>query len=144
MTGPNADDALRAGSRTEVELVVFIEDAFPRLRGAFLLRGFDVDEAEDLAQETLVRVVQKWSQVRASDSPIAWTFRTGHNLASSRLRRLRVARRHRDKFVTSSPPEPDTASALAVRAAVAISRTASGRRWCCGTSQGSRSNRPPR
>lgn len=94
----------------------FVRSLYPSLIGSFALQGFTVEEAEDLAQDTLVRVVRHWDQVAAADSPEGWAFRAASNLSRSWLRRLRLARRR-----TPPPPdpsEPDTADSLAIRHAV--------------------------
>jgi RNA polymerase sigma-70 factor (sigma-E family) len=46
----------------------------PLTRYAYLLTG-DADAAQDLAQETLVRVLVKWRHVAAADSPGAYARR---------------------------------------------------------------------
>lgn len=94
----------------------FLRSLYPRLVGSLALQGFTTDEAEDLAQDTLVSVVRHWDQVAAADSPEGWAFRTASNLSKSWLRRLRLSRRR-----TPPPPdrsEPDAADSLAVRHAV--------------------------
>ena len=48
-------------------------------------------EAEDIAQEALVRVYERWGQVGGMDSPTGYLYRTAMNLARSRLRCLRGA-----------------------------------------------------
>lgn len=119
LTGSDAEEFTTADVGPVGDLETFVAEMFPRLRGVLLLRGFSADEADELAQEALVRVVQHWPRVQRTDSPAAWTFRTVHNLASSRLRRLRVARRYRRDLRPEPESEPDTADAVAVRAAVA-------------------------
>jgi RNA polymerase sigma-70 factor, ECF subfamily len=62
------------------------------VRHAYALTG-DLDDARDIAQETFARAWQRWSSVSACDSPEAWVRRVATNLAISRWRRLRTARR---------------------------------------------------
>src|SRR5579862_2757680 len=50
------------------------------LRSAFLIVG-DLQEAEDLVQETLFRVARRWSKVRRMDFPDAYARRILVNLA---------------------------------------------------------------
>jgi RNA polymerase sigma-70 factor (ECF subfamily) len=69
---------------------------------AFLLVG-DLHEAQDLAQETLVRMWDRWPKVSKYDDPTAWARRVLHNLAVSRLRRRALERRHASIAVTASP-----------------------------------------
>lgn len=54
----------------------------------------DLAEAQDLAQEAFCRAWQRWRRIAEYDDPIAWIRRVTTNLATSRWRRLRVARRH--------------------------------------------------
>jgi RNA polymerase sigma-70 factor (ECF subfamily) len=50
--------------------------------------------AEDLAQEAFCRAWQRWRTVAAYEEPLAWIRRVALYLATSRWRRLRVARMH--------------------------------------------------
>lgn len=61
------------------------------LRQAYVLSG-DAQEAQDLTQETLLRVWREWDKVSGLDDPAAWSRRVLHNLAVSRWRRLRTSR----------------------------------------------------
>lgn len=94
----------------------FLRTLYPKLVGSLALQGYTVEEAEDLAQDTLVRVVRHWDTVAAAASPEGWAFRAASNLSRSWLRRLRLARGHTP--TPPDPPEPDSADRLAVRAAV--------------------------
>ena len=99
----------------------FCRDLYPRLVGTLRLSyGADV-AAEDLAQEALVRVLARWSQVSAMDHPEAWCFRVAFNLAKSRFRRRQSERRATNRLANQpNPPEhSDSADAIAVRDAVA-------------------------
>lgn len=60
---------------------------------AYALTG-DLVEAQDLAQEGFCRAWQRWRKIAGYDDPVAWVRRVVGNLASSRWRRLAVARRH--------------------------------------------------
>lgn len=93
---------------------------WPRLVGSLSLYTGDPELAEDLAQETLVRVCQHWSEVRQATSRSAWTHRVAFNLAKSQFRKRAVRRRYQHL----EHPEPivhdaDTPMHLAVRDAVA-------------------------
>ncbi len=61
--------------------------------GALTLACGDRHVGEELAQDTLVRVWERWREVSALDSPEAWTFRVGLNLAGSWRRRAAAERR---------------------------------------------------
>jgi RNA polymerase sigma-70 factor (ECF subfamily) len=54
----------------------------------------DLAEAQDMAQEAFCRAWQRWDRVAGYEDPMAWIRRVAMNLARSRWRRLRVARRH--------------------------------------------------
>jgi RNA polymerase sigma-70 factor (sigma-E family) len=69
-------------------------------RSAYLLTG-DAHLAEDLLQETLTRVAQKWRRVIREGSPDAYARRVMHNLAIDAWRR----RRARPAEVLGAPPE---------------------------------------
>jgi RNA polymerase sigma-70 factor (sigma-E family) len=102
------DPSLRIGAPTVTgtsappstgrDVAAFCAELHPRLVGALSLRTGSRALAEELAQETFVRVWERWSTVRAMDSPEAWAFRVALNLASSRFRRLGAERRARARL----------------------------------------------
>jgi RNA polymerase sigma factor (sigma-70 family) len=99
----------------------FCRAIHPKLVGSLRLYLGDVETARELAQDALVRVIEKWPQLRVMDHPEAWTYRVAFNLARSRLRRTMAEARARRR--AGDPPTSswgvDVASVLAVRAAVA-------------------------
>ncbi len=81
--------------------------AWPRLyRYAYLLTGQHAD-AEDVAQQTLVRAHQAWSRVAAADSPDAYVRRILTNVFLSskrpRARRLELLTDEVPEAVSSGP-----------------------------------------
>lgn len=97
--------------------VAFLTALHPRLFGALRLQGFTVEEAEDVAQDAMVRAIQHWDRVTLARSPEAWVFQVAFNLSRSWLRRLR---RSREPKPTMLPPAPvDLSDAVAVRSEVA-------------------------
>lgn len=60
---------------------------------AYALTG-DSQEAQDLCQEAFCRAWQRWSRIETYDDPLAWIRKVVTHLASSRWRRLAVARRY--------------------------------------------------
>lgn len=72
----------------------FFAREYTRLARACLLLTGSRAEAEDLAQEALARVYEKWDEVASMDSPEGYLFRTALNLNHKRLRRLAVRARH--------------------------------------------------
>ena len=110
-----------AGIGEDLGPEAFCRAIHPKLVGSLRLYLGDVELARELAQDALVRVIEKWPQVRVMDHPEAWTYRVAFNLARSRLRRTMAEARARRR--AGDPPTSswgvDVASVLAVRAAVA-------------------------
>lgn len=77
--------------------------------------------AEELAQDALVRALERWKHVAEMAEPGAWLYRVAMNLANSRFRRKKAEKRALTKMGTPAEAVPgiDSAQALAVRAAVA-------------------------
>ena len=82
----------------------FFEREYPRLVRACLLLCGEVSGGEDLAQEALTRVYERWSEVASMDSPVGYLYRTALNLNRKRLRYLAV--RGRRSLVEHSSPDP--------------------------------------
>ena len=101
------------------ELTRLCRAEWPRLVGALSLWTGDRATAEELAQETLIRLCQHWERVRDLERPGAWAHRVALNLARSEGRRRRVARRVQARLATRvALAGPDMADVLAVRAAI--------------------------
>lgn len=101
------------------ELAEFCRTQHRTLVGALGLYSGDAAVAEELAQETLLRVCRSWEHVRTCDSPAAWTMRVALNLARSRFRRVATGWRAMATLAArpvSDPAEPT--DVLAVRTAV--------------------------
>jgi RNA polymerase sigma factor (sigma-70 family) len=82
----------------------------------------DVMVAEELAQETLIRVALRWRRVAGMRSPSGFAHRVGMNLATSHLRRRAAERRARARLaggVSEGRWDPDVSSAVAVREGLA-------------------------
>jgi RNA polymerase sigma-70 factor (ECF subfamily) len=75
----------------------------------------DLAEAQDLAQEAFCRAWQRWSRIAGYDDPLAWVRRVAANLATSRWRRLAVARRQlfRERRPEVPPLDPDHVALVA-------------------------------
>lgn len=104
------------------ELTGFCREAWPRLVGALSLYTGDRHVAEELAQEALVRVCERWTEVQVMHSPMGWAHRVGFNLASSHYRRRGAERRARSRLraiVDVVMPDVEAADSVALRRAVA-------------------------
>lgn len=93
----------------------------PRLVGALTLYCGDALVAEELAQDALVRVRERWARVSAADRPGAYAHRVAMNLASSWFRRRAAERRaiaRASAEGAGTHRDPCGAEGHAVRAAV--------------------------
>ena len=99
----------------------FCRRMHPKLVGALRLYLGEREVAEELAQDALVRVIERWPRVSAMEQPEAWTYRVAFNLARSGLRRRLAERRAHDR--NGRPSEEsrphEVADDVAVRDAVA-------------------------
>lgn len=108
------------GDTTDPALAELCKNEYPRLVGLLALYVGSRPVAEDLAQETLIRLHQHWPRVQAMASPHAWLCRVGINLARSWWRRhFAEQRANRRAHDDSAGDALEHADVLAVRAAVA-------------------------
>ena len=85
-------------TRAESEFREFVESRSPALRrSAYALTG-DLDVAEDLVQNALVKLVRRWHKV---DNPEAYVRRTMYHDHASRWRRRKVIR----EDTVAAPPD---------------------------------------
>ena len=85
---------------------IFFDGEYPQLCRALVLLVGDAFEAEELAQEAMTRVLERWDRVREMDSPTGYVYRTALNLQRKRIRRLAVrARRVFADVPTDDPGE---------------------------------------
>jgi RNA polymerase sigma factor (sigma-70 family) len=92
---------------------------YPRLVAAMSLYCGTLEDAEDLAQETLSRAWEHWSTVGEHPAPESWAFRTAFNLANSRWRRRRIERRAHARLASRGTAVPTDVVDIEVRRAVA-------------------------
>jgi RNA polymerase sigma-70 factor, ECF subfamily len=78
----------------------------------------NVEEAQEVTQEAFVRAWTRWHRISRYDEPAAWVRRVAWNLATSRLRRMRTALRHRqgERLELVDGPGPER---VALEAAIA-------------------------
>ena len=89
----------------------FFEAEHVRLaRALYLLTGSAL-EADELTQEAMVRVYERWDRVREMGSPQGYLFRTAMNLHRSRVRWLASRARH----ILQATPSPDPAEVVQSR-----------------------------
>ena len=91
----------------------------PALFGALALYCGDTDLAEDLTQETLLRVWKHWQSVSEMERPDRWALRVAFNLVKSRWRRRRIERAIDAARAVEEPRRVDPTDVIVVRAAVA-------------------------
>jgi len=82
----------------------FVDAESARLHGALRLLTRDRADAEDLMQEALLRVWERWDRVRTLEDPTGYLYRTAMNLHRKRLRRAAVAIRHAIRPRTARDP----------------------------------------
>ncbi len=71
----------------------FYRSEFDGLVRSMFLLVMDLDEAQELAQEAMVRVYERWDRVSAMESPGGYLYRVAVNLHRRRLRALAVRAR---------------------------------------------------
>ena len=93
----------------------FFEAEHVRLaRALYLLTGSSV-EADELTQEAMVRVYERWDRVGRMDSPQGYLYRTALNLHRSRVRWLAG----RARQIVQPTPSPDPADVVQSRDSLA-------------------------
>jgi RNA polymerase sigma factor (sigma-70 family) len=108
-------DVLEPGAMSEVSIEPgtsgavptferFFQDEYERLGKAMYLITGDRTEAEDLAQEAMVRVYEHWDRVSSGGSGIGYLYRTALNLYRSRVRRAAVRLRRGPPEVVRADP----------------------------------------
>jgi RNA polymerase sigma-70 factor, ECF subfamily len=71
----------------------FVIENQTRLFGSLCLMTGSRHEAEEIAQEAFVRVLERWDRVRGLDDPTGYLFITAMNVSRQRLRRAGIALR---------------------------------------------------
>lgn len=101
------------------DLAAFCASEYPRLVRALSLYCGSREEAEDAAQDALVRACERWRAVATMASPGGWTFRVATNQLRSRYRRSRTAARALARINSPTVPVQDAAEIIDLRDAVA-------------------------
>jgi len=104
----------------EVEAIErFCREVSPRLVGALTLQCGSKEAAEDLAQEAMAKVWERWNELRLSENPSGWAYRVAFNLALSAGRRRAAERRALERMLVDEPDGTDDATRMALRDALA-------------------------
>jgi RNA polymerase sigma-70 factor, ECF subfamily len=88
-----------------LEFEEFFRAEYPGLVRAFYVLTADQAEAEELAQEAMVRAYERWDRVGTMESPAGYLYRTGVNLNRHRLRHLAVRARRLLAMTRDAPSE---------------------------------------
>lgn len=97
----------------------FCAEQYPRLVGTLTLYCGRRDVAEVLAQDTLVKVCDRWAAVSVMTAPGAWAHRVAINAANSWWARQRAERRVLSRTpVEADHEDPDVALTVSIRNAV--------------------------
>ena len=86
----------RTGAR---DFESFFRAEYRSLYQALVLLVGDAIEAEEIAQETMTRILERWDRVGVMDSPAGYAYRTAMNLQRKRIRRLAVRAKRRFALV---------------------------------------------
>jgi RNA polymerase sigma-70 factor, ECF subfamily len=84
---------LQAGTRMEANSRRIFERYYRWVRGFFSRRGYSPEDAEDLAQETFLKLFREIASFRGDDSFQSWLFAVAANLHRNEQRRRRSRKR---------------------------------------------------
>jgi RNA polymerase sigma-70 factor (ECF subfamily) len=85
-----------------IDFGAFFAECYERLVRACLLLTGSTHEGEELAQEAMTRVLERWDRVSTMDDPEGYLYRTALNLHRNALRRAAMSAR---RFVLLRPPD---------------------------------------
>lgn len=85
---------------TDAGLEAFCQRVRPRLVGILSYQVGSAPVAEELAQEALARLWDRWDRVHGLEAPEAWAHRVALRLSRSRWRRRRARQRARRRGVS--------------------------------------------
>jgi RNA polymerase sigma factor (sigma-70 family) len=102
----------RANMASGATFEAFFEAEHRQLFRSLVLITGERQEADDVAQEAMVRILERWDRVERMDDPRAYLYRTALNLNRNR-HRWTVRRRNRS--TDSRDVLPDAADAVATR-----------------------------
>jgi len=97
-------------TRTEESFCLLFEAVYPRLRRYFLLRGMQISEAEDLAQNVMVIVYRRAGEIRENGLFYGWLFK----IAKNELARFWRQQQTRNRIAEMEPLTDDLADKLLI------------------------------
>lgn len=89
-----------------VDFDAFFELHHARLFAALCLTTGNRQEAEEIAQDAFLRVLERWERVSRLDGPEAYLFTTAMNMVRKRYRRAKIAAR---LAIPHADPAPEDA-----------------------------------
>lgn len=95
-----------------VDFEVFFQATHRRLFTAMCLVTGDRYEAEEIAQEAFLRVLERWDRVAGLDDPEGYVYRTAMNVFRNRFRRAALAVR---RSLSLAPEHADDLGAVETR-----------------------------
>jgi RNA polymerase sigma-70 factor (ECF subfamily) len=101
---------------TEESFCVLFESVYPRMRRYFLLRGMEICEAEDLAQNVMVIVYQRGGEIRDPELFHGWLFKVAKNELARHWRQQQT----RQRIAPMEPLSEELAERLATEMELAI------------------------
>lgn len=117
MIEPTSLSATREAADASTFEAFFLAQHERLFQALYLLTG-DRFEADDLAQEALLRTYERWDRVSAMESPAGYVYRTALNLYRSRLRSLLVRMRRSFATVSSEDPSEPVSASHDIRMAI--------------------------
>jgi RNA polymerase sigma-70 factor, ECF subfamily len=90
---PLVDVGTDAMDESPLEFDAFFHRHHPRLFAALCLTTGDRHEADEIAQDAFLKLLERWDRVTQMDDPAGYLFTTAMNLFRKRYRRAKLASR---------------------------------------------------
>jgi RNA polymerase sigma-70 factor, ECF subfamily len=103
---PLVDVGTDVMDESPLEFDAFFHRHHPRLFAALCLTTGDRHEADEIAQDAFLKLLERWDRVTQMDDPAGYLFTTAMNLFRKRYRRAKLASR-----LLLVQPKPDDAFA---------------------------------
>jgi RNA polymerase sigma-70 factor (sigma-E family) len=114
------NDAYGTAPGSDTEFTRFAEVMWPRFVRAGVLMGATQAEAEDAAQDALMKCLRSWARVSRTEDPVAYSVKILQNTVISRWRRRSASEVPTPRLVADSNPSDGAGidDAVTVRAAL--------------------------